>query len=149
MALVFWGSTKCGICGQVLNVGDQIDAFPSIVQNELDPLYHFNDEAFHQACLMNSPDWERINIAFKQFLLLANLRKCTVCGNSITNPGECVNLGLLTTNKDDLLFRYNFLSFHKEHFSQWAEKGKILSYLKEQKAMGLWTGKNLDWIFDV
>ena len=44
MALVFWGSTKCDLCGKVLNVGDQIVTFPNAIQNELDPLYNFNDK---------------------------------------------------------------------------------------------------------
>ncbi|MET3879102.1 hypothetical protein [Chitinophaga sp. OAE865] len=148
MALVFWGSTKCDLCGKILDVEDQIVSFPNVVQNESDPLYCFNDQVYHSGCLMNNPQWREVDLFFKYYSSLKRERKCVVCGHFITNPEEYLTLGFLTADSKASLFKYNFLEFHSQHFNQWSEKWEVLSHLRQLKDSRLWSGNSLDWIFD-
>ena len=97
---------------------------------------------------MNSPQWNEIDLFLKQYSLFKRTRKCVVCEQLITNPEEYLNLGFLTIDSKNPLFKYNFLEFHKQHFSQWSEKWEMQSQLRQQKDDKLWSGNSLDWILE-
>ncbi len=149
MALIFWGSTECGICGKVLNVEDPMVTFPNIIQNESDPFYGFNDQAYHLTCLMNSPQWGEIDWILKRYSSFKMERKCIVCEHSITSPDEYLNLGFLSADSKAPLFKYNFFEFHRQHFNRWSEKEEMQKYLRQQKDDKLWSGNSLDWILEM
>lgn len=55
MALIIYGKTVCPICGNVIKEGQEVIAFSPFILNELDPLYFFNDAAFHTQCFYSYP----------------------------------------------------------------------------------------------
>jgi hypothetical protein len=55
MALIFLGSTECGLCHKVLNENDNVVGLPpsSKVYHEL---YDYFDQGYHEACFEN---WDK------------------------------------------------------------------------------------------
>ena len=55
MAIIFEGSSKCAICGEVLKKTDEIVGLPAISDTE-HPLYKYFDTGFHKSCMDN---WDK------------------------------------------------------------------------------------------
>jgi hypothetical protein len=55
MALLFRGRTRCPLCGQVIQEGDQAVMFAPMVPDPADPLHVFHDASFHAACFDAHP----------------------------------------------------------------------------------------------
>jgi len=55
MALVTRGKTQCPICQQVLEARDDIVMFSAFISEPTDPLWLFNDAAFHRDCFAAHP----------------------------------------------------------------------------------------------
>ena len=52
MAILFLNQSKCTICNQTLNKGQDIVSFPPMLKNN--KFYIFNDSGFHRTCLEKS-----------------------------------------------------------------------------------------------
>jgi len=52
MALLFLGSTKCALCGQLLVDGDDISGLPPLADMQ-HPLHKYFDAGFHASCFTN------------------------------------------------------------------------------------------------
>ena len=85
MAMVFWGQTKCALCGRLIGEGDHIVSIPPVVQNKADLLYEFNDQVYHKACLLDHNLWPSL----KELLTLIEQasgnaeKRCKVCDELI------------------------------------------------------------------
>ena len=56
MALVFRGKTRCPICGEIHQSGEELFAFPGVNMTDDDPALILNDAAVHKTCLFERPD---------------------------------------------------------------------------------------------
>ena len=119
MALVFTGSTRCVICNEVIEKGQDYVAFPAFVSNKRDPLINFHDAACHQDCFTNHPfapvaqtRLAELDIHGKRPYL------CTVCGLEMMNPDDFFVLPHWTDDTDSKLYEFNYLKFHLSHLSQ-------------------------------
>ena len=52
MALIIYGSSRCALCGLVLERADEIVATPHFVGDPADPLWRFSDAGMHRACFV-------------------------------------------------------------------------------------------------
>ncbi|GAA3931121.1 hypothetical protein GO495_15505 [Chitinophaga oryziterrae] len=146
MALIFYGSTTCSLCGCVLKENENILAIPAAIANKADPLYKFNDQAFHLECLKKQPEYKELELMLSLLNKHKSSKICFVCNLPITKPDDYIGLGLLTSDNSNPMFKYNFLEFHKQHFYEWEERKVLAEYLKIQKESHQWVGDSLDFI---
>ncbi len=64
MALIFFGTTECSLCGVVLNQGDDIVATTHFLADRNDPLWRFSDSAMHRSCFLA---WDRREAFVKKY----------------------------------------------------------------------------------
>lgn len=152
MAIVIGGKSKCLICGQTLETGQELVLFSPFVWNELDPLWKFSDAAMHETCFrsdaLSQKAQERCDELWRH--TPPHNYTCVVCGQAITQFDEYFSLGHLTENPADPLFAYNYTQAHRSHLPQWSELSHVLELLAALKASGTWRGRALDhWISEL
>jgi endogenous inhibitor of DNA gyrase (YacG/DUF329 family) len=130
--------TICGICGKPIQ-GAKASALRPFVRNAKDPLYPFSGRAFHASCFESWPEREHaVAVSTERVSRMASPQTCTVCGERILDQGYSTDL--LTTVRESPLYKYNYLSFHAEHWSQWSELGKFEQAVEAAGRSGLWEG---------
>jgi hypothetical protein len=147
MALVFVGATRCVICHEVIEKGQEYIAFPPFVPNKLDPLILFNDAACHQTCFINHPLADAAQLRTRE-ILSQNNYICAVCGLEITNPDDFFMLPHWTDSSDSKLFEFNYLKFHLSHLAQWSELNLLYELLLDLEKSGTWEGNSLAYVLE-
>jgi len=140
MALLFSGLTKCSICKKVIGESDQVYLFPSFVANSKDILFFFNDASFHLSCLKNHALCEKA-IQFSNIAILKGgptNRICEAGGNIIKNYADHIFIPLLTSNENEELFNYNFVTLDKNNLMLWKNREKFICEAKKFVADGKW-----------
>lgn len=66
MAIYIEGKSECLICGKVIEVTDDVSAFPAFLKNT-HRLGLFSDGVFHRACFEASPDREEVKRLSSRF----------------------------------------------------------------------------------
>lgn len=140
MALIFIGQSVCPICDCVLQEGEAITGFPAFVPNNKDPIYFFNDEGFHKECV---PKHEFGNLALKSVSLYYEKvdytkKTCLISGELITEFTDYFNTGLLTSDEQNPLYPYNFITLHRKYIKDWELKGDLLQQLITFKENDRW-----------
>lgn len=140
MALLTRKST-CKICGELL--GDRatraIVAFGHFIGNRLDPLYPFTDAAVHADCLERDPRHDAA-LACQEALLR---RECVCHACKQVIAGERIYTGFVVGLPNHPLWRYNFLSFHPEHFDGWADRSTFEQLLRAYEESDAYEGPPL------
>jgi len=146
MMLIMRDTTPCGICNRPLKHGDAITAFPSIVVNENDPLYQFNESAFHRECFESHPLAEEAMERIREWeAKITPAHMCYLCGQRITNPDDHYIFPDTTRDHGSPFFEYNFAECHRECLRKWEMSPRILAHMKELRASGQWKGIGVDW----
>lgn len=147
MALVVYGM-ECLLCGRPMEEGQRLVAFPPFVGNELDPLWIFNDGAFHAACFESHPLAEKALARSEEAISNGqpDKRICVVCGRRIDNPDDYLGVGHLVDDVRDPLFRYNYTQAHRSCLPQWSDLREFYELLEALKRSGDWRGPSLDRI---
>lgn len=73
MSLFFPGSSRCGICGEVMASGDDVVAFPAFLPRR-HPLWRFSDRAFHRSCFVGHADGGAVQRLYERFLAIMDSR---------------------------------------------------------------------------
>lgn len=55
MTIVILGKSRCTLCENSLEEKQDIVSFPAFVSNQRDPVWFFNDAAFHRECFVRHP----------------------------------------------------------------------------------------------
>lgn len=138
--VVVTSGTICGICGRPL-LGAKASAIRHFIRNTRDPLYPFSGRAFHASCFEAWPEREHaVAVSTERMFRMTSPQTCTVCGERILDQG--CSTDLLTTIRESPLYRYSYLSFHPEHWSQWPEVRNFERALEEAARSGLWEGSS-------
>lgn len=121
MALVVLGTTKCALCGKVLDEESGAVLFPPMFVNRLSRLHVLNDAAVHQTCLDSYPGGDAAKRLLDAYLdrRTSSARTCSVCHGPIADPDDHFGTGLLFEDASSPLFALNFLEFHRSHFGLW------------------------------
>jgi len=140
MALIFENQSKCPLCIRVLNNEKAYIEIPSLTTNTKDRLYIFSDNGVHIDCLSKN---KLKGILFTQLseyndnLLLEGAR-CIIDGKIIDNPRDVLNLGLLTSDKNEKLFKYNFVTIKKANIKEWKDRDEFIDLLNYFMSQGKW-----------
>jgi predicted nucleic acid-binding Zn ribbon protein len=145
MAIIVDGM-MCSLCGKPIEKGQQIIAFASFVANELDPLWIFNDGAFHSECFYKHPLAEKAQARQKEVLeqLGPGNRFCVVCKRKIIDHDDYFTLGHLTEDERHPLYRYNYVQAHRSHLSKWSELPYVYELIVDLERSSTWRGNTLN-----
>jgi hypothetical protein len=145
MAILLCGMSKCPICGNVIEEGDDAVGFPHVVLNEADPLYVLSDAACHRSCLNGDPLGVPMREVSEQYLANAGpgRRACAVCSVEVRDPDDYLFIGYLADPSDGPLGRFNWTHLHKSHISGWPQAGEFLMHAKATLGRGRWRGSAL------
>jgi len=105
----------------------------------MDPLHFFSDAAVHTTCLEKHP----LGSQARHYTDKASKasapenRICHITGEPITNVDDYISFGLLTSNANEPLHRFNFLRMDRNSLSRWADRLIFIevasAFLKERK----------------
>lgn len=137
------GITQCGLCGHSIRDRDEIISFWAFVSNQADPLWIFSDKAFHRSCFLANPYAELALSVYEDWLQKGSNKICVVCHQIIVNPDDYIGFGLLTSDKNEDIYRYNNLHFHRQHVSQWVELPQAYHLLEAYQSSRKWIGDGL------
>lgn len=143
MALLFRGKTRCGICGQVIQLNEPVSAFPSIIGNELDPLYIFHDASFHTACFETHPLSPEMLNRCELLAKASSDRVCMVCERQVESPDDFLSTGHFG-GLDSGEFTYK--KFHRSCLKSWKELDNFRCFLLALQSSGKWKGPGIAWL---
>jgi hypothetical protein len=138
--MIFENKTKCPLCGEVLSSKDELEMFPHFVGNVKDSLFIFSDTAVHLSCLNKHPLRDMVLFfknKYNSYLPLKN-SKCIIDGELIKEPRDIIFFGLLTSNENEELFKFNFLLLNKKNISKWHDKDKFITTANNFNQQGKW-----------
>ncbi len=124
MSILIFDKSVCSICNLVIKNTEEHYSFPSFVINVKEPIFYFNDKSFHTSCLSKKED-SNIAINFANTFLnkiKPSNRICIIKGNLIKNYDDHIFIDLLTTNKTETLFEYNFAHIDRRNIPSWSKK---------------------------
>lgn len=106
--------------------------FPAFVPNILDCLYEFNDKVLDRDFVINHKYGDLAIKYSKESIksILPENRRCIVDNQLILNEEDYLYTGLLTSNSEEDLFNYNFITINKNNLSNWEDRGEFISYAK-------------------
>lgn len=140
MALFLAETSACPLCKQIISDHEEQYAFPAFVPNSIDPLQLVNDATCHLKCLKVHENGRKAMDLAALFLekISPGNRICAVGGNRIENPADYIFIDLLTSDENDPLFEYNFLTFDKNNLIRWKEREKFIKELQAFRDSGKW-----------
>lgn len=144
---VFIPGMKCPLCGQPINRGDEYIMFGPFVANENDPLWLFSDGVFHAACVHRHPLGTKAVALHEEFVRRGVDRRCSISGALVTDPNRYLGLGVLTSEVNDPLYRFNFARFDRVALADWPERKTIAAMLGDALASGRMKGKGIEWLY--
>lgn len=148
MAILIRGKTICRLCGRIIGEADPVVMFPAFVSNELDPLRVLDDGAFHSDCFARQPLAVEAIRRYQEYQAQPAPPVCAVCGESITSASEYVDVGHLTSDSDDPLYKFNYLRFHRAHLPTWPKRDFLYRELAARIADGSLKSRAYDLVLD-
>lgn len=67
MALILRGKSRCALCDEVLEEGEELFATSAFLSDEAHPLWRYSDAAMHLSCFRDWPDREAFVAEFNSF----------------------------------------------------------------------------------
>lgn len=154
MAITFINQTKCGICNKKIDDQENFFSFPPFIQNTKDSFYQFNDSAFHIDCLNKHPFGSRAIELAKQYFysIRPENRKCIVDGKIIENYDDYIFIDILTSNKDEALYKFNLVTLNKNNLQKWKDRNYFISiaekFIQDKKWRDLTSYEYLNNLID-
>ncbi len=147
MPFLMPGRTVCKICGKPIEKESEALGLGPIVVNELDPMRLFHDCVFHRRCVEDHPLGPAA-IHWNQIMSRIRLAPCSACGGSIDRLEDLLPGGLLTSDPDSPLYRFNCLPFHMTCIEMWEDRGALCQGLREAVQEGRMRGPAVDWLLE-
>jgi len=142
MVLLIRGATVCRICNRVIEANEPAVGFPPMVANQLDPLFMFNDAAFHKSCFDRHPLRDTVERVYWAYRSLKH--RCVVCGTQITNPDDYVGTGYLTDDPTHPLYPFNYLRFHRSCAPNWPAARDFCKIMRHLINSGQWKSPGME-----
>lgn len=145
MAILLRGKSKCPICDDVIQEGEEATLFPHIVLNQADPLFYLSDAACHTRCVRTSSLGLEMLAESERYLNCSGpgKRKCAVCGQEIEDPDEYFFIAYLGDPRRTPLGEFNYVHLHKAHISRWRFHNRFLALATEALSTQAWKGPAL------
>ncbi len=140
MALIIENSTKCPLCGEVLNDEKEFTGFPHFIANMKDVLAIFTDSGIHIECLNNHSLKNEALFYRDKFraTIPSPNSKCCIDNKLILKAEDIFSIPMLTSDVNEVLFRFNFLTFNKHNLSKWKDKLLFIKTAKQFIKDGKW-----------
>lgn len=144
MALVIRGKTTCQICNKRLQEQESIIAYPDICYDENDPIYFFSGGIFHESCFMKA-DYSTIAMDILRMVdreaekKICYISKTPITIENVKHPDNHIYIGYLTSDRDSLLYKYNYIHINKQYLDSWKGKNDFLFLLKTQSNLEGWS----------
>lgn len=122
-------NTFCGLCGKLIEAYDDIIAVPSIFCNRNDPMYAYNDRAFHKKCFESAEEAEKILHFIELVKKEYSKKECCICGDKILSADDMLFVPVISSNEENAVSKYNCRSFHKNCYEMSGAKADIEAYL--------------------
>jgi hypothetical protein len=122
---------RCQICAQPILREEAKVFLPPFVVNQLDPLFKLSNGASHRRCY--EVHASRADIEARLELAAAfrdRKHRCVVCARKIARS-DLVTPGFITADRESPLFRFNYVTAHKEHLDQWEHYPTLKRLLEE------------------
>jgi hypothetical protein len=142
MALIFEGNSSCPVCGEVLDGNKAYIGTPPFVSNQLDDLIVFNDCGIHIACLDAHPLKNKLNKLLDQYYAMLESKRCIVDQQVISSNEDFFCTGLLTSDSEEELFRFNFLVINRKNMWLWKDRDEFVLQVKRFREAGKWRSWN-------
>nr|WP_295865444.1 hypothetical protein [uncultured Chitinophaga sp.] len=142
MALVFLSLTECILCNEVIDASRPFVGFPPFTGNTKDPLYRFSDSAVHESCLQHHPSCQQVRSILDAYdaSLPSRGGVCAVDGELITDSHHFLSFGLLTSDPQEELYRFNFLTLNRMNIGDWADRDAFIRTATAFLDAGKWEG---------
>ena len=124
----------------ILDNLEDIFSFPAFVANTQDPLYKFNDTSFDKKYLKAHPLGEKaVSLANEAILRTRpENRICAAGGNLITDPDDYIFTNLLTSDENEELYQFNFVTLDKNNLNIWNDRERFIRAAKKFKQEDKW-----------
>jgi hypothetical protein len=124
---------------------DEVEAFTVFVWNQADPLFRFNDAAFHKRCIGLDPLGEqaRRREADVRKHLGPESHICVLCGKKIEKWNQNIAFPYLAENGSGLHL-LNYLQFHRTCLPKWSGLPAAARMLREALADDRLRGTTLE-----
>lgn len=129
--------TTCVLCGQPLGSREVI-AFPPFVRNRRDPLAILHDAAVHAACLRRHPRADAALAARSRAVL--ETPACVVCDRPIGSGEPAFRAGLLSSDEESALHRFDFVCLHPDCYKRWTDARDFELAVNEAMRSSDWEG---------
>ena len=123
MGFVIRGRARCRICNELHLPGEALVSVPPCIGNRLDPLYLFNDAAFHVGCFVGHPQAKAVQEIERRLRENWEIRICCICGERLAKPNEEFRTEYLADQGP--LSEFNFLQIHQSCLGRWSEKDRF------------------------
>lgn len=132
MSLIIIGQSRCSICQQVINEAEKYYQFPAFVDNSSDPMNKYNDANCHLKCLNNEEQGYQATRLAEKFVegLKPENRRCFIKGTIISNADSDLYFGLLSSDKNNRAWVYNFTHFDRGNLIFWPNLKNLLDALQ-------------------
>jgi hypothetical protein len=139
MAIVY-PRMPCAACRKPIVEGEHCLPFPYFTDNELDPIYSFNDAAAHFACVQTSEFRQSLEYVRRTVLALPPpaMCPCVITGKLIA-MSDFAFTGYLVGNSMHSLFPFNFVAMSKTAFVTWEFRGRFVQQIRHLAVEGLWS----------
>jgi len=115
-------------------------SFPAFVANAKDPLFKYGGMSFLLTSLNNEEGRKAIELSEKAlFNIKPANRICKVDGKIINDPDDYLFIPLLTSDEEEELYKFNFLTFNKRNLKKWSDRIKFLKIVNKFKEQGKWS----------
>lgn len=139
MAIVLLEGSECPLCGNILRDSSDLFLFPPLISNMNDPLYIFSDSGVHETCLEKDSLCSEAKY-FANKLTAMPPYICAISGNKIKNHANAILIGLLTSNRQESLFQFNFLKMDRQQLHKWKDRSLFIETATRFIEEGKWKG---------
>jgi len=103
-------------------------------------LFQFNDSTFHFSCLQNHPLGKRALQYAEDFYFKTRPenRISSITGKLIIHPDDYIFLDLLTSDSQDKLYEFNFVTLDKSNIKKWIYRGRFINAAKLFSEQNKW-----------
>ncbi|MEO1013138.1 MAG: hypothetical protein AAFX53_17725 [Bacteroidota bacterium] len=122
------------------NENQDLYSFPAFVPNMKDVLYEFNDQTLDLGYIKKHKYGEKaLQLAEKAINASSPANRiCSLSGDFVKNPQDYIFMGLLTSDEEEELYFYNFLTLDRNNLDKWIERKHFVRVAEEFIASDKW-----------